>query len=110
MLEEGVILPVDEHSIEVLGQFLIYVEFQDVRFVGQLFKVAEGHFLVGSTIMLLLFQLRQDVVVVIIKELLNLHKLSLIRDIYLTFRVYSYDRPKKVRMLPLLKHFLQHPR
>ena len=45
--EEGVILSVDKHPIQVLGELGVHVKLEDVLLVGKLFEISKGHILEG---------------------------------------------------------------
>ena len=47
MAEEGVILSVDKHPIQVLGKLGVHVKLEDVLLVGKLFEISKGHILEG---------------------------------------------------------------
>lgn len=47
MAEEGVILSVDKHPIQVLGELGVHVKLEDVLLVGKLFEISKGHILEG---------------------------------------------------------------
>ena len=104
MAIEGVVLPHDQHAVQVLRELGVHVKLQDVALVRKLVEVSERHLLEGTSHLLLVSHLWKDVVIVLVKELLDLSVLShgwhvchlvLVRD--------SEEGTKEVRVL-LFEH------